>query len=380
MYQNLSSEDIGKWAGIKFGLLAEGARLSQSASQVLFDVKQPIRTRSGVSGGLDITIGPEIDVNVPVVEKFVAESSYELDHSEGTFVVTRRGVTLCTFAPHPLPEFYEKSVADGTESMQRIGQMCSRDRFCYGMTGPTCHFWKSDRRCKYCSIAKNFDADAARKQRTHFIEVLAAAINDSRTPARHILIGGGTPTGEDMGAVLAAEYCRDIRSNFGDISIYVMIAAPLKNEYITLLHDSGATELGMNLEFWSDQAWAAYIPGKTAEIGKRRYLEALEFAVSLFGPVNTRSILLAGLESLDDTFDGAIHLAKMGVMPIVSPFRPLDGTMLADSRGRSGEEYVSLWEKLETELIPLGIPLGPACVYCQNNTLALPTDSRYRAY
>jgi hypothetical protein len=139
-------------------------------------------------------------------------------------------------------------------------------------------------------------------------------------------------------------------------------------------------EVGLNLEFWSDDAWSSFIPGKHLEIGKPRYLEALEYCVSLFGPINTRSILIAGLEPLAFTYDAALALSQMGVMPIVSPFRPLLGSTLQDRRGASSDQYVELWDALDRVTAPLGLPVGPVCIACQNNTLGLPTDERYRVY
>ncbi|MDB4223372.1 hypothetical protein N9850_06340 [Granulosicoccus sp.] len=378
--ENLTSEEIARWAEIKFGLLAEGARISQSAKEALFGSKQPIRTRSGVSGGLDIALDGYIDVNVPVTEAFTFSSTFRLDFSGDVFLVTRHGKEICEFIPQPTPSYYEGKLTESGEEMRRIGQMCSGDRFCYGMTGPTCYFWKKERRCKYCSISNNFDEDAARKQKTHFNEVLDAAISDDRLPAKHVLLGGGTPKGDDMGAIMASEYCRELKEKHPDISVYVMIAAPLENKYIDLLHSSGADELGMNLEFWSDHAWQNYIPGKNEKIGKDRYLRALEYSVNVFGPINTRSILIAGLEDLEHTLEAGIHLVNMGVMPILSPFRPLDGTMLENHRGATGAEYVDLWTRLDEKAEPLGIPVGPSCKACQNNTLALPFGSRYRSY
>lgn len=375
----MSRKEKLHWAAIKFDLLAEGARVSQQVWDALADSKFPIRTRSGVSGGLDIILNADVHVNVPVMEDYASNSRYLLDYVDDKFWVVQNGEALCTFTAQPLPAYYTKLLKTG-EEMRRIGQMCSGDRFCYGMTGPSCYFWKKERRCQFCSIGKNYDADAARKQKKHFVEVLSEAVNDPRLPAKHVLIGGGTPPGADMGAILAAEYCREIKSLFPSLLTYVMIAAPLTNDYIDLLHDSGADELGMNLEFWSDKAWQNYIPGKNNEIGKQRYLDALEYAVTLFGPVNTRSILIAGVEDLNCTFEGAMHLAQMGVMPIISPFRPLNGTVLENRRGATGSDYLDLWERLDAEAQALGIPVGPTCIACQNNTLAMPFGERYHYY
>jgi hypothetical protein len=138
--------------------------------------------------------------------------------------------------------------------------------------------------------------------------------------------------------------------------------------------------VGLNLEFWSDDAWSSFIPGKHMEIGKARYLEALEYCVWLFGPINTQSILIAGLEPLTLTYEAAVFLAQMGVMPIISPFRPLSDAILQDCRGASTAEYVELWDALDCAITPLGVPVDPACIACQNNTLGLPTDERYRVY
>lgn len=264
--------------------------------------------------------------------------------------------------------------------MHKVGQMCSGDRFCYGMTGPYCRFWKTDTRCRFCSIGLNRERDASGKTIAQLVETLSIAVNDPRLPAKHVLIGGGTPDSDDMGAVQAAEICAVIKKHF-NLSCYVMICAPLRNEYIKRLFDSGADELGMNIEFYSDKAWKEFIPGKWHIIGKKRYFEALEYAVSLFGPINTRSLLVVGLEDPTYTIEGAERLASLGVMPILSPFRPLKDTPL---EARTGFDYATYWSTYMTVHDRVSkhlIPTGPTCIPCQNNTLALPLpDSHYRFY
>jgi len=375
----VSAAEIRRLAALKFELLASGLKLTSAASAALAGAKTPIRTRSGISGGLDIILPHEIHVNVPVQEGFAAKSSLTLDTSLSSLGIFRNGTLLSEAKIQPEPSYYHRRTADGTEEMVRIGQMCSGDRFCYGMTGPGCYFWGSKKRCRYCSIGFNYDADAAKKAKSQLIEVLDAAMADPSLPARHILLGGGTPPGEDMGAVLASELCREIKARY-DVSIYVMIAAPLKDAYIDLLRESGADELGMNLEFWSEEAWRSFIPGKYMEIGKSRYLKALEHAVRVFGPINTRSIFIAGLEPAEETIAGALHVASMGVMPIISPFRPLANTMLADRSGFTGDQYLEMWDAMDKAVANFGVPLGPTCIACQNNTLALPFGSLYHHY
>lgn len=360
---------------LKFELLASGLKIAPGARRFMHSAKAPIRTRSGASGGLDIVLPHDVFVNCPVVEHFAAQSTLVLDYLSDTLVIKRNGEILCPVELQPIPHYYDLDTSDGVP-MVKVGQICSGDRFCYGMTGPFCVFWRTDYRCKFCSIGLNKDRDATRKTIPQMLETLAAAVEDPALPARHVLIGGGTPNIEDAGAVLAAELCEAIKKRF-DLSCYVMISAPSKNEYIDILWNSGADELGMNIEFYSDAAWKEYIPGKSKLIGKRRYFEALEHAVSRFGPINTRSILIVGLEDPEYTIQGAEKLASMGVMPILSPFRPLDGTELENVRGFDHETYFDLFVEVHKRSMSYGIPVGPTCIPCQNNTLALPLPGNF---
>lgn len=372
-------KDFEKLGLLKFELLVSGLRISQTAHDSLATKKRPIRTRSGTSGGLDLVLPNEIYVNCPVDEDFSKNSELILDFEEDSFAIKKNGEVITKAGLMPLPNYYGLESSDGTP-LVKIGQMCSGDRFCYGMTGPYCWFWKPQRRCKYCSIGLNAARDYSKKTEDQLLEALSNAISDPNLPAKHILLGGGTPEGEDMGARLAANLCKVIRKKF-DISIYVMICAPLKNEYIDMLKDAGANELGMNIEFYSEEAWKKYIPGKNSIIGKKRYLDALEYSVKVFGPINTRSLIIAGLEERKFTLAGSIHLASMGVMPILSPFRALSGTDLENEKGFDHYTYWDLYKEIHFSILKYGIPTGPICKHCQNNTLALPLPGGvYRSY
>lgn len=372
-------------AFFKFDILANGLCLTQTANDRIFTnltssrVKRPIRARSGASGGLDIRLNGDIFVNAPIIEFNEFSTVPVLDWVDGQFFINKPGFDREKVEILPEPNFYSIKTCDRNVPMHKIAQMCSPDRLCYGMTGPKCTFWNTQDRCRFCSIGLNAPYDETQKRETQLLEVLSYAVVDEQYPARHILLGGGTPDGPDMGALMAANLCKKIKSKF-NISVYVMIAAPLEDKYIYALHDAGVDELGINLEFWSDESWKKYIPGKMKRIGKERYLNALECAVNLFGKVNTRSLLVAGLESDRDTLMAVEKLACMGVMPILSPFRPLKGTSLSEAEGFSTEKYIHLYEESMKICQTYNLPLGPTCVCCQNNTLTLPFDYNYRWY
>ena len=357
---------------LKHDILASGVRLTEGAKSALNAVR---RTRSGVSGGLDLLIDDVVYVNAPVRESFVADTPYELGWDLADERWNLRG------APHvvkvdlvPEPGYYNEVVTANGRTADQLGQMCSADRFCYGITGPSCRFWPESERCRYCSIGLNHAEDGRRKQVSELINVLGMALEDAQRPARHLLLGGGTPNSADMGARMCAELCREVKAEFG-IPIYVMIAAPLRNESIDELYESGADELGINLEFWSPDSWDRYIPGKERLIGRDRYLDAISYSGELFGPIRSRSIMITGLESEDSTIDGVKFLVDAGVMPILSPFRPLDGTALETSSPPTPAAMESVLVRADEIAHSAGLPIGPVCAPCQNNVLAMPPAS-----
>ncbi len=367
-------------AALKFEALAEGISLTTGGSRHLAALEatgsatEPVRTRSGISGGLDLELGDDIYLNAPVVEHYALSSKVVLDAHEGRLVL-RSGDYECAVSPVARPDYYGSFDAMGRNA-ERIAQMCSADRLCYSLTGPTCSFWKKDDRCRYCSIGQNAEADAPQRVIGELLEVMALAVTDDARPARHLLLGGGTPAGDDMGAKRCLRIIKAIRESrntvIASIPIYVMIAAPLGDHWIDELFEVGADELGMNLEFWSPGSWEDYIPGKNRGIGRDRYLEALSHAGRVFGPIRARSILVAGLEPLAETAVAVKELTERGVMPIISPFRPLNGTMLAHRRGSAGHEYQDLFVEAEEIARQFDLPVGPTCAPCMNNVLALP--------
>jgi hypothetical protein len=123
-----------------------------------------------------------------------------------------------------------------------------------------------------------------------------------------------------------------------------------------------------------------YAPGKARLIGHAYYYRALEHAVRLFGPVRTRTIAITGLEAPAETIRGAAFVASLGVMSILSPFRPLDGSDLTGRARLSAAEHLALHDSVATACAPLGIVPGPTCIACQNNTLAFPSGDPYQFY
>jgi radical SAM protein (TIGR04043 family) len=362
---------------LKFEILAKGIRLTERGRDGVSLRKPPIRTRSGVSGGVDIVLPGEIHVNCPVTESYSQKSDLSLDWRGEEFQVVRAGEPIELVEVLPRPAYYDRDASDGTPLVE-IGQLCSGDRICIGMTRH-CYFWARERRCRFCSIGLNVPSEASQKTPENIAEAVSIAAMDSVLPARHVLIGGGTPPGDDMGARFAAEATRAIKARLG-ISVYVMIVPPRDDRYIDELREAGVDELGMNVEFFDPLVLKRLAPGKHDLIGGERYFRALEYAARVFGPTNTRSIVIVGIEDPEKTVEGCRQLSRLGVMPILSPFRPLDGTEMEKFEGFDATTYFEVYRRVQEDAIESGVVAGPTCIPCQNNTLALPFGSPYRLY
>lgn len=373
-------------AHLKTALLCQGLRPVEAVlASFGRQVRPPMRVRSGSCGGLDVILPGGTYVNCPVHEDYAATSPFRLRNVEGQsedlgtnqLVLEHDDGRTWPVQLLPVPQYYSQVDQRG-RPLSQLGQLCG-DRLGIGLTNDCTYWQRPAKRCKFCSIGLNLGTEQRRKLEAEIVEVVDAAFADSVAPARHVLLGGGTPLGTDAGADAIAEAARAIRQRH-DVSIYAMVAAPTDLTAIERLAEAGVDEVGMNLELVDPQFAARLIPGKHDELGLDHYLRALEQAVVHFGRLATRSILVVGLEPMEATLKGVELLAARGVMPILSPFRPMKGTDLAHLQP---PPLAMLWETLlgAREIATrYDVPLGPLCIPCQGNTLTVPEHPEYRFY
>lgn len=208
-------------------------------------------------------------------------------------------------------------------------------------------------------------------------ELVAYCETSPTIPMRHVLIGGGTPPEPRWSMYYDA--IAAVKSQT-EVPIYVMLAPPNRLGRLDELHAHGVAEIGMNIELYDRDIARRIMPAK-GKIGLDRYFRAFDRAVSLWGKNGAvRSILIVGLEPLDSTLSGVEALCQRGVMPILSPYRPVPNTSLADLPPPSPETMYQAWAESEVIARRHGLRLGPTCIACQNNTIAMPTGPDYRYY
>lgn len=365
---NMSNSELTK---LKFEMISAGVRVSKELLSFLKEegYKLPKSVRSGASGGLELTVSGKVHVNAPIIEPYARESELGLIHEGSEFWVIRKNEKVCQADISKRPEYYALTTSDGV-AMNKIGQMCY-DRLGIGVVN-ACSYVAQEKPCKFCAIKNSADNDLVHKSIEQILETLDAAVNDPIAVLRHILLSGGTLNNRDKGAKIISQVAREIKKKY-DFEIYTMLVPPESKEYVDLVYDSGITEVAYNIEIWQDSLARKIIPAK-AEIGKEKYLKTLEYAVQKFGPINTRTLFVVGLEPIESLVEGVRIVSDMGVMPILSIFRAQPDTDLENCANPSQEYLLEAYVRAR-EVLADGIPLGPTCVPCQSNCLVMPFDN-----
>lgn len=230
---------------------------------------------------------------------------------------------------------------------------------------PVCYYKTSKKACQFCNLPEH---------NTHYsFDDITTIIEDyiDNESFRHILLGGGSSNPEsDFQEIITL-----IRFLKGKTKkpLYLMSLPPNDLEIISKLYKEGIDEIAFNIEVFQDELARKYMPGK-GRILRQYYFDALEKAVSLWGKTgNVRSMIILGLEPESSLLSGIEKLCKIGVQPMISLFRPMENTPLSFELPMSIQKTVELYVKIEDICAKYGQLLGPSCVYCQNNTLSVPT-------
>ena len=315
--------------------------------------------------------------------------------------------------------FPEDAVASGkTKAGLPFGQLAylSTDRLRVHLTNK-CKFKRHGKGCRFCGICPGPEMSEKKDNVTfteenvretleayykHYVRersLLHDEIYKKCTPLRHFLIGGQTMDLDDEGA--EARLIKTVRMihevSGGVMPIYAMII-PCAPHTVFAMAQNGLTELAFNIEIVDDALAERVMPGKRNLAEGRtfqrylRYLEAAHRCLPRHEAV--RSMLMIGLEPLENTLRGVKKLLDIDVQPMLSIFRPMPGTSMFQYMPPSIADVIYVYEeasrlcrqkpynekgKPATEKDKLynqkmHMHLGPDCVPCQNNTVALPYE------
>ncbi len=362
---------------IKALLLTKGVTIDESARSEIWSGrwKAPRMVRSGMSGGLEFYLSLEenkIAISCPYFFKKSNHSGLILSFNGGKFFLTLNGEIVSEVKLVPQPTYYSFYTSSGI-SMANIAQQCF-SKLAIGVYGNCAFNSNPETACAFCAIHAATKTDSPRKSDDDILETVGAvARSELANVIETIMLGGGTPNANDSGAKRFGTLSRKL-SKIIPWRITAMLVPPSSDKYLQHLYDAGVTEVSINLEFGSDEAFEQYTPGKAKFIGRKRYFDCLEKAVKIFGDCNVQSLLVTGLESPENTLWAVKWLAKRKIIPVLSPFRPLPFTVLEKVQPPTANDTLELYYEAKKIVEHYGIFLGPRCALCQCNTMTLPWD------
>lgn len=356
---------------IKFELFEKGIYLNRQAQSKLSDAgyRIPSIVRTGASYGIEAILDSGLCVNIPINEN----SPYRFDEDFQNIVDINKD-SICKVKILKNPICLDLNIGD--KIIPSVAKICF-DRL--GLTVYSgCAFKENKKGCRFCGIdnASHFKYQHLLNS-TEALQLINLAMEVPNNGIRHILLSGGAVPQGDFGADIFSEIARNIKQKYPQLSVYVMLPPPTNNSSLKKMIESGIDEIALNIEIFDQKIAKALIPGKS-EIGLERYLDALEFLSGQMPKYGARSLLMGGIEPIESTFKGIEAILKRGAMPIISHYRAIHNAL--PSCLKNANSMYSFWESASEIADKYNMVIGPTCIPCQNNVIALPTNDIFRYY
>jgi hypothetical protein len=358
---------------LKLEVLAHGIQISDTAKGAWDERYAGPLTLAEYASTSGVALHTEAGVwmNAPFIEQFARDNaSVVLDFQNERFVLLWEG--QATFVvPTPVPAYHDQKFGDGAQGYPytRLG-VTHTDR-CRVSPVQGCA-WV----CTFCNFPYDFRYAKMRKE--ELLQVIRVAVHDRLSPARHVLISGGTPKLEDEAWIDEIYLCL---AREAGVPVDVMMPARMDLACPARLRAGGVNLLSVNLEIWDERRALRVTPNKARLLGRKHYLDYIEEAVKAFGVGYVQSLMVFGraIEPIENTLEAVGALAERGCMPVLSAFRPDPITPMGRESPATVEEMRRLYgESLEICMRSgTGAKLGPRCIPCMHNTLTFPDGTDF---
>lgn len=353
--EKVYGEDI---LALKISLLNQGVRISDRAIE---HMKSKGMIRQGVFQSVDLKFNNGLIINAPYLTDFSEMSPFEIDYNEENYVLNYYNKFLHNICFDTLDIFRNRIASNGTTYGDVTFLATDRLRVHHQFR---CNFKMQNLGCKFCNVKPK----VGNYNLLDVFEIIDYYLDNAEF--RHFLIGGGSgiAESEQNNIMKIASYIKKKTQK----SIYAMCLPPENIDVLESYKKSGIDEISFNIEIFNRNIAKTIMPGK-GKIPLSQYENAFKKAVELWGASgNVRSMLVLGLEPIKDFLNGVEWLSSMGVMPIISIFRPVTNITMREVVPYDNDYLYNLFKKTLQITSKYNLIPGPSCVACQNNTLSLP--------
>lgn len=279
--------------------------------------------RSPVTKSIELVLPGDVLVSAPVDEAFTKDSPYRLLQRDERFVLESEGESAEVRIVAP-PKYYTKKTRSGIP-MWRVGH--SYGPYIAINPAKRCGFSESGTPCRFCdTVTQAADRDQPIPVED-VVDTVRAAFADGASEFVYLHIG--YIDSPDAGVQFIEPYVRAIKRHF-DTLVAVQLQPPRDNRWIDYIYAIGVDAISYSIEIHDEKILAEMCSGRAVQVGRERYYEALRHAATIFPNGTVWSDLIVGLEPIDSTLAGIDSLVEMGVLPVLSVFRPLGDTDLRD--------------------------------------------------
>ena len=302
------------------------------------------RARDHASRDIELLLPGDIIASCPVATRHASRSPFELcQRNDRLLVVSEEeggeSTEVSVIAP---PLYYDRETSAGTP-MWQVGTVHAG----YISIDPasTCGFALKGVGCRFCTLESAKAKEPEFRSVDEVVEVVRAAFEEGA--AEFVYFNTGYFESEDGGFSFLEPYVEAVKKQF-DTLVAVEINPPFDDKWIDRTYAAGVDALSYAVEIFDPRILAEVCRGRSELIGRERYFEALEYAATIFPSGTVWSDLIVGLEPPDSTRAGIDALTSMGVLPVLSLFRPLDETALGDHPSLEPEQVAPLYAHLYT--------------------------------
>jgi hypothetical protein len=306
---------------LKLELMAKGLSLSPGTREIDGASREDGCGPSlfGNVRDLDLILPGGMWASVPVVKGLLADTPYTLVAKGERHHIEVRGSLRASIPVEVRPpsRLMEYVTASG-RAFRSFGTVHGP----YMALSPSdsCTFLSDADRCGFCGVGQSGAVGAVPVE--DIVEVVRMARSEHRLDMVVLSVGHlGT---DDGGVTFLEPYLRAIKKHF-DILVGVDALPPSDDVWIDHTYGMGADAVSYNLELFDETRFEEVCPGIHRTIGRQRFLDALEYAASVFPSGATSCHLMVGLEPVDATRAGIDRLTAIGVLPVLPVYRPFKG-------------------------------------------------------
>jgi solute carrier family 13 (sodium-dependent dicarboxylate transporter), member 2/3/5 len=345
---------------LKLDLMRQGAHIESDTLAALHQRGYRVEGHGPFGGvdDVDLVLGQDTWVSVPLVSNAAATPYRIRLEGEGYAVVRIDSSELTSSAGlAPRSHVFEHTTKQGLP-FGRFGTVHGP----YLALSPTnrCTFLPTNDRCRFCGVVAHPNENEGLA-----VEDVLEAIRIARAehPVNIVYLSIGYLSSDDGGVAFLEPYVRAIKKHF-DILVSVDALPPKDNGWIDRTYGMGVDAVSYNLEIFDEDLFKKVCPGPSRVIGRERFLEALEYATTVFPSGGVTCHLIVGLEPLESTHAGIDALTRMGVLPVLPVFRPFKGRDMRSDLGIERYEpsfadmvdvYAHLYDRVKDEKLSLNL-------------------------